>query len=102
MEENQSNEHKKLDHSDIVTIPYNVLNDKELCDGAKVCLCLIMSFVDNQGDFNITNDQLGNILGRSKNTISKYSTELKRGGYIITKHGSSTKTANVFRPRGVK
>jgi len=74
---------KKLDHPYLATIPYNVLSDKSLTDGAKLHFGYITALCKNEGYCWATNEQLAEVQGKSKKTISGYNTELKNNGHII-------------------
>ena len=84
MPENHSeNIPKKLDHPYLATIPYNVLSDKSLTDGAKLHFGYITALCKNEGYCWATNEQLAEVQGKSKKTISGYNSELKNNGHII-------------------
>jgi len=74
---------KKLDHPYLATIPYNVISDKNLTDGAKLHFGYITALCKNEGYCWATNEQLAEVQGKSKKTISGYNTELKNNGHII-------------------
>lgn len=78
----ESNEHKKLDHPYLAVIPYNILSDKNITDGAKLHFCYLSALAKNEGYCWATNQQLAEVQGKSAKTISGYNTELKNSGHI--------------------
>jgi len=84
MSENHSrNTHKKVEHPFTATIPYNVLADKKLSDGAKIYFCTLSALSKENGYCYATNKQLAELLEKSEDTIKKYNTELRTRGHII-------------------
>lgn len=65
-----------------LSVPYTILNNKELSDGDKFTLSLIYSFYNNDKEIYISNNRLGERLGISRTAASERITKLEQLGYI--------------------
>ena len=65
-----------------LSVPYTILNNKELSDGDKFTLSLIYSFYNNDKEIFISNKTLGGRLGISRTAASERVTKLEALGYI--------------------
>ena len=83
MTENPSNEHKKLDHPYLSVMPYNILSDESLSEGAKLHFCYLSALAKNEGYCWATNEQLAEVQEKSVKSIVRYNTELRTNGHII-------------------
>ncbi len=64
------------------TMPANVFYDKNLSANAKLIACVIANFCDKYGNCTVTNKNLGNVLGKSERSLSRFISELQDEGYI--------------------
>lgn len=65
-----------------LSVPYTILNNKELSDGDKLTLSLIYSFYNNDKDMFMSNNKLGLRLGISRTAASERITKLEQLGYV--------------------
>lgn len=66
-----------------VNIPYPILRSKSMTDKEKLLLGLVQGFVD--GEFKMSNETIGKILGTSKRTIQRTMLGLKKKGFVYTR-----------------
>lgn len=71
-----------MSKENFLSVPYTILNNKELSDGDKLTLSLIYSFHKSKKEMYMSNTTLGIRLGISRTAASERVTKLERLGYI--------------------